>query len=350
MQIDQYGDQKLNDIPDGLTPPLKNVRNRRFRQTAKKQHDNTPEGKMRRELDELLKRDKEAHNTVFKIENPVETDVATMDDLDAFDTRSVAASATGDLAPGDAAKKAMAAGLNANSSDSDDSDNERGDKDFDAQSVSSFASHNTATTARSQALSGHGHGQGQGQHSKPGSALSIYAQSAASTPPPHATLAEASDRSSPAPTEKSGVSSIASSLKFMSGTPQDAVLDAPTPVKAQAQAQAQAPSTPQLPALGEGMDVALDQGADASPSPAVAPPSPTTIKNQVRVGNGGEGGCRQGCGLVCTRSVWAWPRRPPPPRAAPGSLHRATNQRRARARVRLLNTCKSIPLNGMGSG
>ena len=46
-QVDQFGEPKLDDIPDGLTPPLKNVKNRRFRKTAPKQHDNTPEGRNR---------------------------------------------------------------------------------------------------------------------------------------------------------------------------------------------------------------------------------------------------------------------------------------------------------------
>ena len=49
---------------------------------------------MRRELDELLKRDKEALQVSFQIIDKTETDVAAMEDLDAFDARSVAAGST----------------------------------------------------------------------------------------------------------------------------------------------------------------------------------------------------------------------------------------------------------------
>eukprot|EP00039_Didymoeca_costata_P004210 m.71967 g.71967 ORF g.71967 m.71967 type:complete len:448 (+) comp12293_c0_seq1:164-1507(+) len=89
-------ERPLKNWPRGLTPPLKNVRRKRFRKTAPIRIDDTPKQRIQEELQELLNRDNKAFDVTYKIIDetaPSQTvgDVARMDDLDAFERGTTAA-------------------------------------------------------------------------------------------------------------------------------------------------------------------------------------------------------------------------------------------------------------------
>lgn len=60
-----YLKEKKHLWPHGITPPLKNVRHRRFRKTARKKYGDSPD--VQKEVMRLLKADLEAHHTKFEI-------------------------------------------------------------------------------------------------------------------------------------------------------------------------------------------------------------------------------------------------------------------------------------------
>jgi len=85
----------LGEWPHGLTPPLKNVRRKRFRKTAKKQADDNPRSRITQAVSDLLAADKKSVLPVqVTIEDP--DDVAKMSDLDAFGANSEVGSTFGD--------------------------------------------------------------------------------------------------------------------------------------------------------------------------------------------------------------------------------------------------------------
>jgi len=61
----QQKDKKSNQFPHGISAPLKNVRQRRFRKTARKKHGDNPE--VRKEVIRLLKQDSDAFSSTFEI-------------------------------------------------------------------------------------------------------------------------------------------------------------------------------------------------------------------------------------------------------------------------------------------
>uniref|UniRef100_A0A915AIY1 TAFII55 protein conserved region domain-containing protein n=2 Tax=Parascaris univalens TaxID=6257 RepID=A0A915AIY1_PARUN len=64
---------KMYQWPHGLTPPMKNVRKRRFRKTKKKKYMDAPE--VERELKRLLRSDLEANSVRWEVVTPEETRV-----------------------------------------------------------------------------------------------------------------------------------------------------------------------------------------------------------------------------------------------------------------------------------